>query len=189
MPFLLFLLANPSAEPRPNPSTVADNPLIMKRKSICLVPKSLPDICSFRWLSVSYLPRATILCFVPHNYHVCRAPPRVTFGFYASSIPAPCPSEIPRIIFFYRLNFLEINKVVCEPPSTSVISHKNPAPAVLEYAHPEACKADFQLIRGIFHSTDKLVYFCDRIFIKAAAAKNSDGSARTSDTDNECQLT
>ena len=45
---------------------------------------------------------------------------------------------IPRIIFFRRLNFLNFNKVVGEPSSIGVISHKNPAPSILEYALPEA---------------------------------------------------
>jgi hypothetical protein len=45
---------------------------------------------------------------------------------------------IPRIIFFRRLNPLDFNKVVGEPSSIGVISHKNPDPSGLEYAHPEA---------------------------------------------------
>jgi hypothetical protein len=50
---------------------------------------------------------------------------------------------IPRIIFFRRLNPLDSNKVVGGPPSIGVISHKNPDPAGLEYALPEACEAGF----------------------------------------------
>jgi hypothetical protein len=50
---------------------------------------------------------------------------------------------IPRIIFFRRLNSLDFNEVVGGPSSIGVISHKNHAPSVLEYALPEACEAGF----------------------------------------------
>jgi hypothetical protein len=85
---------------------------------------------------------------------------------------------IPRIIFFRRLNFLEVNKVTGKTPFVGVISHKNPTPAVLEYALSVAYKAGFQLNRGIFHSTDSPAYLCCRIFIKAAVR-----GFRTDDTD------
>jgi hypothetical protein len=41
-------------------SVVADNHLIMRWMSICLVVISVPDICSFRWLSAPYLPRYSL---------------------------------------------------------------------------------------------------------------------------------
>ena len=57
---------------------------------------------------------------------------------------------------------MEANKVVGGPPSGGVISHKNPTPAALEYTLPDACKAGFQLNRGIFHSTDSPAYLCKK---------------------------
>ena len=62
-------------------------------------------------------------------------------GFRLLSFVHPCPLSvrtIPRIIFFRGLNSQDFNKVVGEPSSIGVISHKNLAPAVLEYALPEA---------------------------------------------------
>jgi hypothetical protein len=50
---------------------------------------------------------------------------------------------IPRIIFFRRLNSLDFNEVVGGHSFVGVISHKNHAPSVLEYALPEAWETDF----------------------------------------------
>ena len=99
------------------------------------------------------------LCFVRPNYDVCRLPLGMAFGFtfrsaQLSYLPSTAVSDfrllsfvhpnslsvraIPRIIFFGRLNSLDFNKVVGESSSIGVISHKNHAHSVLEYALPEA---------------------------------------------------
>ena len=57
------------------------------------------------------------------------------FRLHPNSLSA---RAILRIIFFMRLNSQDFNKVVGEPSSIGGISHKNPDPAVLEYALPEA---------------------------------------------------
>ena len=104
------------------------------------------------------------LCFVRPNYDVCRLPLGMAFGFtfrsaQLSYMPSTAVSDfrllsfvhpnslsiraIPRIIFFRGLNSQDFNKVVGGPSSIGVISHKNPDPAVLEYALPEGREAGF----------------------------------------------
>ena len=98
------------------------------------------------------------LCFVRPNYDVCRLPLEWLSAFISFCTTIIMPSTavsdfrllclghpnslsvkaIPRIIFFRGLNHLNFNNVVGGPSSIGVISHKNPDPAVLEYALPEA---------------------------------------------------
>ena len=107
MPFLLIRLANLSADSRPSLSAVADNHLIIKRENTYLVPKSVPDIRSFRWLSASYLPRATILRFPDVDYRIQYCPTSVSLNlkiwfknrtyFQPSSGAGPFGSKTARI--------------------------------------------------------------------------------------------
>jgi hypothetical protein len=87
------------------------------------------------------------LRFAPHNYRPTIIMPSTAVSdfwllrfFHPNSLSV---RAIPRIIFFRRLNHLNFNKVVGGPSSIGVISYKNPTPAVLEYAHPEAREAGF----------------------------------------------
>ena len=57
--------------------------------------------------------------------------------------PSPLPIGNSTDIFFCRPISLDFNNVVGGPSSIGVISHRNLAPAGLEYALPEASKAGF----------------------------------------------